>query len=323
MNKKFTIACFGELLIDFTQDGYDQNGAALFARNAGGAPANVAVCVSKMGGKAAFLGKVGKDMHGAFLRDTLLDYGVDCTGLVTDANVYTTMAFVRLSESGERSFSFARKPGADAAIAPWEINREIIQNAQCFHFGSFSMSTDLGWETTKAAIALAKESGALVSFDVNYRPSVWQSETLAKERILSVLADVDILKLSDTEAKFLTDSLSLEDQIVALYRLVSFALLTGGEQGAMVIDGWGTRHVPACKVSKVVDTTGAGDCFYGAFLSKYLSEQPMTRQGVDECARFASAAAALCVGRKGAIPAIPSKEEAESMKTRSFGSLQS
>ena len=165
----FDVTTLGEVLIDFTEAGTSDGGMSLFERNAGGAPANVLVALQRLGHPTAFIGKVGADMHGEFLRRTLEGEGVDCSGLVSDPAFFTTLAFVALAPSGERTFSFARKPGADTRIAPDELPRDVIASSRVFHVGSLSLTDEPARSATRSAISLAREAGCTLSYDPNYR----------------------------------------------------------------------------------------------------------------------------------------------------------
>ena len=167
------VTALGEVLIDLTDAGISASGQTLFERNPGGAPANVLVALKRLGHDVAFIGKVGEDMHGAFLRETLVNAGIDCTGLVSDPNFFTTLAFVALDENGDRSFSFARKPGADTQLAPADLRRDLIEGSRVFHVGSLSLTDEPARSATREAIACAKAAGCTMSYDPNYRASLW------------------------------------------------------------------------------------------------------------------------------------------------------
>ena len=171
----FSVSALGELLIDFTDAGTSAGGQRLFERNAGGAPANVLVALEKLGHRTAFLGKVGCDMHGEFLRATLEEQGIDTRGLVSDPDAFTTLAFVALSADGEREFSFARKPGADTRITEGELARDVIADSRVFHVGSLSLTDEPARSATLAALAVAREAGCTLSYDPNYRANLWPS----------------------------------------------------------------------------------------------------------------------------------------------------
>lgn len=180
-DKAYDLVALGEILIDFTQEGVTASGQKIFVQHAGGAPANVLVAASKLGSKTAFLGKVGTDAHGRFLKTTLEAEGVETKGLILDSNFFTTLAFVELDESGERTFSFARKPGADTQIQKEELPLEILKQSRIFHVGSLSLTHQPSYETTFYAVKYAKEHGAMISYDPNYRASLWEREEIAKE----------------------------------------------------------------------------------------------------------------------------------------------
>lgn len=309
----YDITALGELLIDFTQLGTSESGEAIYERNPGGAVANVLVAAANCGHKTAFIGKVGKDMHGEYLSNTLERFGVDTSGLVLSDEAFTTLAFVALSADGERTFSFARKPGADTLLRAEELNRSILDNTRIFHVGSLSLSDEPSRSATREAIKLAKRSGAMISYDPNYRAALWPSRAEAIRQIRSILPDVDIMKLSEEEAPLLVD---IDDPVAAAAKLnqmgIHCAAVTMGKSGAIVSVGGEARSVPSFPAS-VVDTTGAGDAFWGGFLHGLLSSGLTARQiTIDDAERFAcwgNATAALCVQRHGAIPAMPRYDE--------------
>lgn len=177
--KKYDVVAMGEALIDFTDIGLSENGMKVFEQNPGGAPANVVCACARLGLKTAFLGKVGKDMHGALIIDTLKENRVDVNGLVRDEKAFTTLAFVSLGEKGERSFSFSRYKSADVLFSQDEINTDILKNTKVFQFGSLSLTDEPSKSATLECIKIAKESGAVISYDPNYRALLWESEEKA------------------------------------------------------------------------------------------------------------------------------------------------
>ena len=183
----YDVTALGEVLIDFTEAGTSENGMSLFERNPGGAPANVLVALEHLGHDTAFIGKVGTDMHGVFLREVLEGERIDCTGLISDPDYFTTLAFVGLSPAGERTFSFARKPGADTQLAPEELAREVIASSKVFHVGSLSLTDEPVRSATHAAIKLAREAGCTLSYDPNYRANLWSSAEVATEHMRSIV----------------------------------------------------------------------------------------------------------------------------------------
>lgn len=319
---KYDVVALGELLIDFTECGVSPAGMKLFEQNAGGAVANVLAAVARLGGSTAFIGKVGNDMHGLFLKETLEAAQIDTQGLIFSEEAFTTLAFVALSASGERTFSFARKPGADTRLTAAEVEEDLIQNAKILHVGSLSMTDEPARSATLHAVALAKKAGVAISYDPNYRASLWKNEETAKIRMRELLPFADSVKLSDEEAELLTDQ---ADPIKAAAYLnergISCVAVTLGKRGSLVgIDG---RHevidgfpLPAR------DTTGAGDAFWGGFLHRMLamkkSASALALADAADCAAWGNAVATLCVQKRGAIPAMPDIQETVALM-REFG----
>jgi fructokinase len=312
----FDVAALGELLIDFTPYGVSEAGNNLFERNPGGAPANVLVALSKLGKKSAFLGMVGKDQFGIFLRDVLNNNNVDTAGLVLNNKVNTTLAFVHLNEKGDRSFSFYRNPGADMMISESDINYEVIKNSKIFHYGSLSLTDEPARSATLAALKCAKENELVISYDPNLRPPLWKSLDAAKEMINLGMEFADILKVSEEELEFITGIKDFEEGTqVLLNRGVSLVFVTLGEKGCFYRYKGGTGHVAAFRVN-AVDTTGAGDGFLGAVLSKLANKSlakinEMSKDELEGIIKFGNAVGALATTKKGAIPAMPSMEQIE------------
>lgn len=214
----FDIVALGESLIDFTPSGENSQGMALFARNPGGAPANVLAMAAKLGGKTAFIGKVGDDAFGAFLKKTMEDAGVDVRGLRMTREYPTTLAFVQLTPEGDRSFTFYRKPGADVMLAPAEVDRALLRDCRIFHFGSVSLTDEPCRTATLEAAREAKAAGAMISYDPNYRPFLWDSAERAREALLAALPLADIVKVSEEEMELLTGEVQLAAGADALDR---------------------------------------------------------------------------------------------------------
>lgn len=311
----YDVTSLGELLIDFTPSGNSESGQRVFEQNPGGAPANVLAALNKCGLKTAFIGKVGDDMHGLFLKETLEKAGIDVTGLIVDPNVFTTLAFVALNEKGERTFSFARKPGADTMLTDAEVNTKLIADSKIFHIGSLSLTDEPCRSATFFALKSAKESGTIVSYDPNYRAPLWESKEKAIEGMKSVLSFVDIMKISDEETELITGEPSQEKAAELIVKGgIPLVVVTLGGEGAYVCTKEGGKKVAGFK-SNVVDTTGAGDSFWGGFLYKLIQsgKKPaeITLEEAVEFARFANAVASLCVEKRGGIPAIPSLSDVE------------
>ena len=313
MGKKYDVIALGELLIDFTESGVSKNGMKLFEQNPGGAPANLLTAVSHMGHKTAMIGKIGSDMHGSFLKKTLEQEGICTDYIMEDDSVFTTLAFVAINEKGERRFSFARKPGADTCLSASELNHQVIQDCRIFHFGSLSLTDEPARAATIQAVKIAKEAGALISFDPNYRASLWRNERDAVEAVQSVLPYADMLKISDEESVLLTGKMECQQAADNLLKKgPNLVAITLGSQGVYLANRERHEQIPGFP-AEVVDTTGAGDSFWGGFLSKYL-EHPMDMQAMSwdnwrACAMFGNATASLCVRKRGGIPAVPMKSE--------------
>ena len=313
MEKKIDVTALGEILIDFTPCGKSEAGQRVFEQNPGGAPANVLACLNKCGKKTAFIGKVGDDMHGQFLVDVLNDSEICTDGVVVDDNVFTTLAFVDLSDSGERSFSFARKPGADTCLTQNELKEEIIKDSKVFHIGSLSLTAEPVKGTTFKALEIAKEAGCIISYDPNYRAPLWDSKEAAFKGMRSVVSYVDVMKISDEETALLTDIVEPEGAAKKLVDMgVSVVAVTLGADGALVCTKEGSRGVPGYRAD-MVDTTGAGDSFWGGFLKCLLDSgkrpEEVSLEEATVFAKYGNAVASLCVEKRGAIPAMPSVEE--------------
>ncbi|WP_082891637.1 PfkB family carbohydrate kinase [Bariatricus massiliensis] len=312
----YDITVFGEILIDFTSQGINENGQMLYARNPGGAPANVAVAAGKLGAHTAFIGKAGRDMHGEFLQSVLKRENVDTTGLILDEQYFTTLAFVEVSETGERTFSFARKPGADTKLQKEEVEVDILDNTHIFHVGSLSLTEQPARDTTFYAVKRAKNKGSIISYDPNYRVSLWKDEEVAKQHMRSLVPYVDLMKISDEETVLLTDCKDIQEAAEALYRQgVKIVAVTLGAKGAYIYCKEGGSMVPGFTVTKPEDTNGAGDSFWGGFLYKISTSEKqldeLTIKELAEYARFGNAVASLCVAKKGAIPAMPRLSQVE------------
>ena len=314
MSRYYDVIALGEALIDFTPAGLSEKGLPLYEANPGGAPANVLACVNKLGGKAGFIGKVGDDAHGRFLTDNMAKYGVDLTGLRVDREIPTTLAFVTLDEKGDRSFSFYRKPGADLMLRKTEIDECSLCDTKIFHFGSVSLTADPAREATFAAAEAAKRAGAIISFDPNYRPLLWNGEAEAIEQMKCGAEIADIIKVSDNELVMLTGTDDLSRGADALLAMgATLALVSMGAGGSYIATRKYAVRLPTYDVA-TVDTTGAGDAFLGAILSRVcdmsLDEiaalDPFALQDILD---FANACGSLTTTKTGAAPALPNAEE--------------
>ncbi len=315
----FDLVSMGELLIDFTESGYSQNNMRLFEQNPGGAVANVVCAAARLGLKTAFLGKVGNDSHGRFLANVLDDEGVDTSGLVFTDDAFTTLAFVSLLENAEREFAFARKPGADTCIKASELKTEILTSCKVFHVGSLSMTDEPARGATLHGILTAKKAGAHISYDPNYRAPLWSSEAQARKQMRSLLPYADFVKLSEDEAELLTGYTDPKKALdVLLEKDVSIAVVTLGEKGSMLGVGETRALIPAFPAERLVDATGAGDSFWGAFLYCIIKGAPFENiaEKLTEYVRFANAAAMLCLGKRGGIPGMPNLHQVNELLAR-------
>ena len=317
----YDVTTFGEILIDFTSQGVNEDGQMLYARNPGGAPANVAVAAGKLGAHTAFLGKAGKDAHGEFLREVLKKEQVDTSGLILDKEYFTTLAFVDVKENGERTFSFARKPGADTEIRKEEIDIDVLDRTNIFHVGSLSLTAQPARDTTLYAVKRARNKGSLISYDPNYRASLWPDEETAKRQMRSLIPYVDLMKISDEETELLTGEKGAKKAAEALCcQGVKVVAVTMGGDGAYIYCRDGGSLVPGFQAERIGDTNGAGDSFWGGFLYKISTSekrlQELAKEELVEYARFGNAVASLCVEKKGAIPAMPTLAQVETRMKR-------
>ena len=306
------ILAVGEVLIDLTQTG-TENDVPQYAAFPGGAPANVAVAGAKLGAKTSFCGKVGRDAFGDQLARTLRDTGVNTDALYT-CSAPTTLAVVSVDETGERSFSFYRDNSADTLLAPEESVAALACAPKVLHFGSVSLTHECARNATLAAVKEAKNRGITVSYDPNYRPALWQAESLAVSYMTMLLSLVDILKVSDDELPLLSGTHDLETGTRLLCeRGISLVLVTLGPDGVYYRMGENTGTVPGVSV-KVADTNGAGDTFLGAVLTLLCRREDgilttLSTPELEDILTFANRAAALTCSRPGAIPAMPELSE--------------
>ena len=316
MEKEYDVIALGELLIDFTMNGQSEQGNNLFEACPGGAPCNVLALLNKMGKKTAFIGKVGRDQFGTLLKNTITEAGIDAAHLVVDENVNTTLAFVHTFPDGDREFSFYRDPGADMMLNESEVDEAFIGRAKIFHFGTLSMTHDGVRAATKKAVWAAKEGGCLISFDPNLRPPLWSSLDLAKEQMEYGFSVCDILKSSDNEIQFVSGKEDYDEGIAYIQEKyhIPLILLTMGRDGSRAYYKGMRVERPGFSV-KTIETTGAGDTFGGSSLN-YIVEHDfdsLTEEQLGEMLTFANAAAAIVTTRKGAIKAMPGREEVEAL----------
>lgn len=314
--KKYDTCALGEILIDFTFAGQNADGKNVYEENIGGAPANAAAALAKLGGKAAFIGMTGEDSFGQDCKNCLKELNVETKGMRVTLSQHTTLAFVSLDANGERHFSFCRNPGADTQLSEQDLDTEILENTKILHIGSLSLTHEPAKSATLKAIEIVKNAGGLISYDPNWRANLWNCRQDALEVLRSLFKYADIVKISDEEMKLLFGNL---DYIQSAKKLreygVKLVLITLGPKGVYYsfknFDG-----VIDCPDVKVVDTTGAGDSFNGGLQYKLTrKENPLelNQLELEDALTFANAVASLCVTKRGAIPALPDISSVEEL----------
>ena len=312
----FDVTALGELLIDFTQDGLSNQGNPRFEANPGGAPCNVLAMLRKLGKRCAFLGKVGQDGFGRQLAQVVREAGIDTRALRFDPEIPTTLAIVQTLPGGDRDFSFYRRPGADANLAPADLDEALLRDCRIFHFGSLSLTGEPCRAATQKAVALAKEGGALISFDPNLRPPLWGSLDEAKAQIAWGLGQADVVKIADNELLFITGEADFDRGAAVLqaqYPNIRLLNVTAGAAGSHAYYGGRQVYAPGCALGGVIETTGAGDTFCASVLNFVLENglEGLTERDLGRMLRFANTAAYLVTTKKGAIRSMPEREMVE------------
>ena len=307
------VVALGELLIDFACRSTDAAGYPTMAALPGGAPANFLAALTKFGAKTALMGKVGSDTFGKLLLGTLQSAGIGTEGMLVDDNFFTTLAFVTLDETGDREFSFARKPGADTQVRFEELNLSLIDEAKVFHFGTLSLTDEPARSATCKAVAYAKEHGKLITYDPNLRKPLWKDLDTAKEQILWGLQYADVVKISDEEVDFLW---GLSPEAGAQYILdnygVKLVFITCGPEGCYFKNANAEGMVASPKGIKAIDTTGAGDIFGSSAVWQLLqlgkAPETLTGEELNKLVKFACTSASLSTTRSGGISSVPEME---------------
>ena len=307
------VVALGELLIDFTENGISSQGIPLFEANPGGAPCNVLAMLTKLGHKTAFIGKVGNDFFGKQLEDAIKEIGINVTGLRKDDKVHTTLALVHTYPDGDRDFSFYRDPGADMMLTEEEIPEELILETRIFHFGTLSMTHEKVRRATKKAVAIAKQAGAIISFDPNIREPLWNSMDEAREQVLYGLGQCHILKISDNEIQWLTGEEDYSDGVnwIRERYQIPLILVSMGREGSRAYYNEMMVEVKPFLQDNTIETTGAGDTFCGCVLH-YVCEHGINglkEENLAEMLTFANAAASIITTRKGALRVMPEEKE--------------
>jgi len=313
-NYRDSITCFGELLVDFFADppGASLEEAAAFVPVPGGAPANVAVGVARLGQRSAFIGKVGDDAFGRKLARVLQENGVDTRGLRFDREARTTCVFIAQPTKEHQEFLFFRNPGADMMFDENDINFALLERTRIFHFGSLSLTADPIRRALWSMLKFLEKQGTLLSFDVNYRPTLWKSREDAFRVIWEILPRIDLLKVNEEELRLLTGKSDVEEGIqVFLQKGVKNVVVTLGREGAFFGNRQGVGRVAGFPVA-VVDTTGCGDSFVAGVLSQLSDKLIPSPKEFEKIVFFANACAALTAMKKGVIPALPTRDQVES-----------
>lgn len=314
---KYDVVALGELLIDFTENGVSSQGNTIYEANPGGAPCNVLAMLNRMGRRTAFMGKVGVDIFGNKLKQVLDEVGIDTSAMLMDPDVRTTLAFVQTFADGDRDFSFYRNPGADMMLTPEELDEAMLKECRIFHFGTLSMTHEKVREATKKAIAIAKEAGAVVSFDPNLRPPLWSSLDLAKEQVDYGLRQCDVLKISDNEIQWFTGKEDFDEGIRVLqdtYQIPLILLSMGKDGSRAYYKDLRVEKAPYLQ-ENTIETTGAGDTFGGSclhFVLEYGLEN-LDEEKLSRMLSFANGAASLITTKKGALKVMPTAQEVEAL----------
>ena len=315
--KKYYVTALGELLIDLIENGTNERGIPMYEANAGGAPCNLLSVLSSLGEKTAFIGKVGADHFGKQLINNAASCGIDTSGISVSEYVPTTLACVHTLPDGDRTFSFYRNPGADMTLGEDDLNKALLENCCIFHFGTLSMTSVCSASATRKAVSIAKEAGACVSFDPNLRMSLWDDTKKLRAAVEYGLSVCDVLKIADNELEWLfgsTDHLAAAKALKEAYH-IPLIFVTLGKNGSFALSDHGYAYHKGYRVN-TIDTTGAGDTFFGAALYCLDTEKPYgeyTDTELSEILTFANAAAAIITTRKGAMQAMPSIDEIQDL----------
>lgn len=312
----YKITAIGEALIDFTPANI--NGTPAFLQNPGGGPPNLLTAAVRQGAKTAFIGMVGQDAFGHYLQGVLDSYGVYTGGMRYTARAQTPLAFVHLAASGERSFSFYRSPGADTQLSKTDIDEEILLSSEILHISSLSFTNEPARTAVLWAAEFMRAHGRIVSFDPNYRASLWKSPEEAVKHIQKGIARADFLKVSEEELLLIT---GIEDPSLGAAQLLekgpSLVAVSLGEKGSFFKTAKAEGYAPPFKAA-AIDTTGAGDAFWGTLLARIDARRvaELSNKELQSVFLHANAAGSLCTQVKGGMPAMPSREQVEELVKR-------
>jgi fructokinase len=311
------ILSLGEILIDMfpAEVGCPMMEVSAFCPKPGGAPANVAVASARLGARSGFIGKVGEDTFGYYLRDVLAGERVETCGLRFDRDARTTLVFIALPDAHSAEFVFYRNPGADMLLEPGELDLDLLETTQSLHFGSLSLIVEPSGSATRAAVETARRAGALISFDVNFRPTLWESVPDALQRVRSVIPSVDLLKVNEIELKILAGEDILEAAAMTLLEMgPRLCVVTLGQKGSYYQTRAGGEFIPAFEI-ETLDATGCGDAFIAGLLTCLIKDgdrlEDLSPRRLGDALRFANAVGALTAQTLGVIPALPRAGQVE------------
>ena len=319
------IICLGEVLIDVfpNEVGRRLTEVTSFQPKPGGAPANAAVAAARLGASSAFIGKVGEDIFGHYLEEVLRAEGVDTRGVRYDPVARTTLVFIAKPDENTAEYVFYRNPGADILLRPDELDTGLLRETHCLHFGSLSLIVEPSGSATLAAVKIAKEAGAMISFDVNYRPTLWQSAPNALERVKAMIPHIDLLKVNETELNILTGIEEIGEAAASLVDLgPALCVVTLGSNGSHYQTKYGGQTLPPFKVN-TVDAVGCGDAFIAGLLYQLVKDgrrlNDLSPERMEKALRYANAVGALTATKMGVIPALPTAAAVEEfLKQRGF-----
>lgn len=315
----------GELLVDFTPVESGNPSVPVYEQNPGGAPANVAVMAAKLGADAHMIAKVGDDLFGTFLSKYLAGADVNVSHISKTKEAMTPLAFVSINAEGDRDFAFYRSPGADTKLTKDDVDDVEFDQDSILHIGSISLTDEPSRSATFHALEQANTGGAIVSFDPNIRLSLWADENHLREELKYVFYFADVVKLSEEEVSFLAFSKEQEEscRIIADSYDIPLIVVTKGDKGCSVFRNGRIEHVAGYPVS-AIDTTGAGDAFWGTLLAglskKISSKRDLRDVELSSILKEANAAGSLTVTKRGGIPALPDRETIDEMVTKHSGS---
>lgn len=313
MNK---VVCIGESLIDFMPTGDELT----FAAKAGGAPSNVCACIAKLGGVGCYLGKLSEDIFSRFLLKNMQKWGVNTDYTIIDKRYQTALAFVSHDENGDREFNFYRKESCDLMLNKDEIPENILRSGDILHFCSVGLVESPSKYAHLRAIELAKANNCIVSFDVNVRERLWDNINNCVSTIKDFLTYADIVKVTDEELVLLTgekDELKAVKDLFDITKNSKLLVVTKGSEGAIVYDRKMDSYFSKAADVKVVDTTGAGDCFIGCLLYKMnTGDANLTLDGIKAAMDFASLGCGVVIGKKGAVESMPTIADIENLKNK-------